>query len=97
MLACVSFDWEFLLILLAPLAFCYVCSLYDVLLMICDKQRSFAGTQVRNFLVIGVCSFYLMTLGLKDPFLLGICGIPIFVSILAIIIHYAKINEATNQ
>ena len=96
MIACVSFGWEFFVMLLVPLGICYIFSMYDMLLMICDKQGSFAATQVRNFTVIGICSFYLMSIGISDPFISGICGIPIFVSVLAIIIHYAKINEAEN-
>ena len=90
MLACVSFDLEFIAILLMPLGICYLCSMYDVLLMICDKQKNFYATVIRNIIVLAVSIIYLSLLGTFDPTLIKMCSIPILVSIVAISSHYIR-------
>ncbi len=90
MIACVSFSFGFIAFLLAPLGLCYLCSMYDVMLMICDKQKNFSGTATRNIIVMGISIFYIALIGTFDPTIIKMCGIPILVSICAICSHYFK-------
>ena len=90
MIACISFDFGFIAMLLMPLGICYLFSMYDVLLMICDKQKNFYATAIRNLIVIIISIIYLALLGTFDPTLTKMCSIPILVSICAIGSHYIR-------
>lgn len=94
MIACGSPDFGMIFILLGLLGICYLNSMHDMLRMICDSQRNFKSTLIRNSIVISFCSFHLLQIGVSDTLILGLCGIPILSSVSAILTHYLKVSEA---
>lgn len=93
MIACMSISFGFIAVILAPLGICYLFSMYDLMLMICDKQKNFSGTVIRNIIVIGISIFYIALIGTFDPTVIKMCGIPILVSVCVISSLYLKNNE----
>ena len=92
MIACVSFSPGFIIMLLAPIALCYISTCYDVLTLICDKQKSMGSILVRNIPVVAVCAFYLIQI-YNDPFIFLICGFPIIVALITYSIQLMKESE----
>lgn len=92
MIACVSFSPGLIFLLLAPLALCYISTCYDVLTLICDKQKSMGSILARNIPVVSICSFYLVQI-YSEPTIALICGFPIIVAIITYSIQLLKESE----
>ena len=91
MIACVSFDFGFLLlILLAPLGLCYLNSMYEVIRLICDKVELTAGLIARNVICIIICLLFIIVLGRNGGELLLYFLIPLITSSTAIFVAHAK-------
>ena len=93
MIACMSVSFGLIAVLLAPLGICYLFTMYDVVLLICDKHKSFYSAITRNVIVIGICTVYFALAGTSDPTIIKYCGIPIMVSVCVIGSLYLKKNE----
>ena len=92
MIACGTPDFGFIFLLLAPLALCYISTCYDVLTLICDKQKSMGSILARNIPVVSICSFYLVQI-YSEPKIALICGFPIIVAIITYSIQLLKESE----
>ena len=92
MIACGTPDFGLIFLLLAPLALCYISTCYDVLTLICDKQKSMGSILARNIPVVSICSFYLIQI-YNEPKISLICGFPIVVALVTFTIQKIKETE----
>ena len=90
MIACMSFSPGFFIVLLAPLAFSYLISCYEALMIICNKPMSYVGVISRGIPVFTISGIYFSIIGIVDSFLLVLITIPVLISSLSFCLMLAR-------
>lgn len=90
MIACISVDFGFLFIVLAPLGLCYINSMFDVVRIICDKVTLSPGFIVRNILSLIICLFYIISVGRLNSEMFAMSIVPLLTSIIGLSVAFLK-------